>query len=291
MKFQPRFDPHRSELFAAGAMLIVLLLGFPTTAAAQDIERVKTLYIAAAYEEALAAMPAEPAGRARTDLEQYRALCLLALGREDEAVAAIERLVKDNPTYLPSESDMSPRMQAMFAEVRAKLVPDVARKVYADAKDAFDAKQADTAQAGFRRTLTVIDSLPESDREKLADLRMLAEGFLDLTNAKPVAPAKPEPPAAEKPAGDYVGPVPIREQLPIWTPPDSAAMQMEYVGLLHIVISEEGRVVAATILKTTHPLYDAAVMRAAKEWTYKPATRGGRPISSQKNIQIRLVPR
>ena len=275
------------------AAALGLLLGLPAIAAAQDIEKVKTLYIAAAYEEALAAMPSSVTGKARTDLEQYRALCLLALGREDEAVTTIERLVKDNPTYLPSESDTSPRMLTIFAEVRAKLVPDVARQVYAEAKEKFDAKDAEAAQAGFKRTLAVIDSLPESDREKLADLRMLADGFLDLTAARPVAPATPDPAPAAKPtaAEEYVGPVPVREQLPTWTPPDSAAMQSEYLGLLHIVISEDGRVVAATMMKGTHPLYDAAVMRAAKEWTYKPATRGGRPISSQKNIQIRLVPR
>ena len=288
----PAAAPARGPRGPAAAFAL-LLLGLPSVAAAQDIERVKTLYVAAAYEEALAAMPPDLTGKARTDLEQYRALCLLALGREDEAVTTIERLVKDHPTYLPSESDTSPRMLTIFSEVRGKLVPDVARQISTEAKDQFDAKNEEGAQAGFKRTLEVIDSLPEADREKLADLRMLADGFLDLTAAKPAASARSEAPAAEAPTAseEYVGPVPIREQLPVWNPPDSAAMQTEYVGLLHVVISEEGRVVAATVMKRTHPLYDAAVMRSAKEWTYKPATRGGRPIPSQKSIQIRLIPR
>lgn len=276
-------------------LLSMFLLGIAATAAAQDLERVKTLYVAAAYEEALAAMPSDVTGVLQTDLQQYRALCLLALGRDAEAIDAIGRLVKESPTYVPSKSDTSPRMRAIFDDVRAKLVPDVARKVYADAKEAFDARRTSAAQAGFKLTLEVIDSLPEADRQSLADLRMLAEGFLDLVAAASPLPPLPPPVAdvVEKlvDAGEYAPPVALREQLPVWTPPDSAAMQTEFLGVVQINIAEDGTVSSASIVKTSHPMYDAAVMRAAKGWTYRPATRGGRPVSSQKNIHIRLVPR
>ena len=258
-----------------------------------DIERVRTLYVAAAYEEALAAMPATATGVVRRDLEQYRALCLLALGREPEAVAAIERIVQDNPTYLPAESDTSPRMRSMFADVRARRVPEIAREIYSEAKKLFEAKDVNSALSGFRRTIEVIDSLPESDREGLRDLRLLVSGFSDLLAARPAAASEPPAPvpAIPEPAAEYLGPVTIREQLPSWVPPDAAARVREYVGLLRIEIGENGQVRNAVMIDATHPLYDAAAVRAAKSWTYKPATRGGKPVVAQKDIQVRLVPR
>ena len=267
-----------------------------TTVGAQngsDIEKVRTLYVAAAYEEALAAMPANATGVARRDLQQYRALCLLALGREAEAVTAIEQLVKDNPTYLPAESEISPRMRAMFADARSKLLPDIARDIYSDAKKSFDARDAESAQSGFRRTIEVIDSLPETDRKPLEDLRLLVSGFMDLIAAQPAPKPEPAPvnPLRMEPAAEYAGPVAIQEQLPTWTPPDTAAKTREYVGLLRIEIGEDGQVRSAVMVESTHPMYDAAAVRAAKTWTYRPATRGGRPVISQKDIRVRLVPR
>jgi TonB family protein len=258
-----------------------------------DIERVRTLYVAAAYEEALAAMPATATGVVRRDLEQYRALCLLALGREPEAIAAIERIVQDNPTYVPAESDTSPRMRSMFADVRSRRVPDIAREIYSAAKKSFDAKDVERALSGFRRTIEIIDSLPEADRQPLSDLRLLVSGFTDLLGAQRAPKAEPttSSPAIPEASAEFVGPVPIREQLPSWTPPDAAAKVREYVGLLRIEIGENGQVRNAVMIDGTHPLYDAAAVRAAKSWTYKPATRGGKPVVAQKDIQVRLVPR
>ena len=276
-------------------VVLGLLFGLTRAASAQDLERVKALYVAAAYEEALAAMPPAASRAVRTDLEQYRALCFLALGRETEAVGAIERVVRVDPMYLPPPSDTSPRMRGIFAEVRARLVPDLARQAYLEAKGRLDAQQPAAAQAGFKRTRDLIDSLAPEDRQSLADLRMLAEGFLSLTAA--ANPPAPIPAvgvlasdAAAAPAG-FVPPVAVREQLPVWSPPDSAAMRTEYVGVLLVTIAEDGTVSSASMLKPTHPAYDAAATRAARGWAYKPATRAGRPVPSQKHIQIRLVPR
>ena len=59
---------------------------------------------------------------------------------------------------------------------------------------------------------------------------------------------------------------------------------------MRVVISEDGRVESAIILKASHPSYDLAVLNATKQWLYKPATRGGRPVPAQKELQIRLMP-
>jgi len=199
---------------------IMLAWGIGAGAAgAQDLEKIRTLYIAAAYEDALAAMPAPDA--TSTEVEQFRALCLLALGRDDDARAAIERLVKKSPLFRPSADEMSPKMQALFSTVRAGLIPDLARSTYAEAKKAFEAKRDTEATAGFTRTIELIDSLPDENRGPLEDIRLLAAEFSDLATArapKPEAPpatkpaADPEVPAA--PAGPFVPAVAIDERLP-----------------------------------------------------------------------------
>jgi TonB family protein len=263
-----------------------------------DIERVRTLYVAAAYAEALAAIPSAEGEPARTDLEQYRALCLLALGRDVEAVSTIERLVRDQPTFVPPASETTPRMLSIFAAARSKLVPDVAKQAFADAKAAFEKKDVAAANAGFQRTLDLVDSLPDSEKSSLSDLRLLASGFLTLaTAARPAATSATEnagskaPATPPAPAGPYAPPVAIREELPTWNPPDTAARRTEYEGLLRVHIGADGKVLSATMVKRTHPNYDVAALRATKSWIYQPATRGGEPIASQKDIQIKLLPR
>jgi hypothetical protein len=275
------------------ALVLLVLCGpFAAPARGQDVERVRALYIAAAYEEALAAMPPSAAPGMKLEVEQYRALCLLALGRESEAAAAVEGIVRDNPTYLPSSRDTSPRMQSIFAAVRLKLLPEIARQAYTDGKSAFEAKDTGAARAALQRVIAIVESVPEADRGSLADLRLLATGFLDLADLRAAPEPAPEKPAGPAPAAlPYVAPVAIDEQLPAWNPPDNASMRSEYLGLLRVVIGEDGSVQSAEIVKISHPSYDVVLTRAAKAWRYRPATRGGRPVPSQKDIQIRLVPR
>jgi hypothetical protein len=258
------------------------------------VDRVRTLYDAASYEEALAAIPSPAGEPARTDLERYRALCLLALGREKEAVSTVERLVQDNPMFLPAAADTSPRMQAIFAAARLKLVPDIAKRTYAEAKAAYESRAREVAHLAFDRTIALIDSLPEAERAPLSDLRLLAGEFRELTAPKAAAgpdpvsapgPSRPDPPA------EYVGPAAIREQMPPWNPPDRSAARTEYLGLVRVLIGEDGHVQSALILKPSHPAYDGAVLSATKDWLYRPATRGGRAVTAQKELQIRLVPR
>ncbi len=220
---------------------IVSLLSVAGPAAAQDMARVRALYVAAAYEEALAAMPAGLSAAAGTELEQYRALCLLALGRENDARATIERLVKAHPTFVPPADEVSPRLRTLFTSVRSALLPGLVKQSYTDAKAAYEAKDREAARAGFQRTLELIDSVPEESRGALTDMRLLAAGFHDLVAAPP-APAEPAAPAppptspARPPSGVFVPAVAIRQELPPWTPTDPVSRRTEYVGLLQLQI-------------------------------------------------------
>jgi hypothetical protein len=169
----------------------------------------RELYASARYDEALAVLndlkTTENASSAeRRSIEQYRSLCLLALGRGTEAESAIAAVVTTDPTYLPSENDASPRVRAAFSEVRRRLLPELATSRYTEAKSAYDRKDYAAAINAFHRVLALLDDPDMAGR--LADLRVLASGFLDLSVAAATPRPEPKkevppPPAPTPPAG------------------------------------------------------------------------------------------
>ena len=70
------------------------------------------MYTAAAYDEALALLNQFESGALTDALEvnQYRAFCLLALGRSDDARKVIQEIVEANPTFQPPKTQVSPRL-------------------------------------------------------------------------------------------------------------------------------------------------------------------------------------
>ena len=92
-----------------------------------------------------------PASQSRA-IEQYRAFCLLALGRPADAEQAIEAVVAAEPSFQPGESDASPRIRSAFTSVRRRMLPSIIQQKYAQAKAAFDRKDfARRAPTGSRR--------------------------------------------------------------------------------------------------------------------------------------------
>ena len=77
----------------------------------------------------------------------------------------------------------------------------------------------------------------------------------------------------------------------MWLPPDSAAGAREYLGAIKVRIGVDGRVKSATIERATYPSYDARILQAARGWVYKPATRNGQVVESEKVIAFQLRPR
>ena len=211
--------PH-SRFLVLGAGFLVLG-GLSAPARAQDsLATIRELYASAAYEDALTALgrlPEKPrsSDEART-IEQYRAFCLLALGRSAEAEHAIETVVQGQPAYRPVDGDMSPRVRAAFVDVRKRLLPQIIQQRYADAKAAFDRRDFSAAAQGFQQAL---DLMTDPDvalvvaQPPLSDMRTLARGFHDLSASAatppplpsvPVAQARQQPAAAEltgSPAG------------------------------------------------------------------------------------------
>ena len=175
-----------SAKHCAAAILFLLLAPLPavadnTLAAARD------LYAAAAYEEALTILNQLSEGTHVPDeeraIQQYRAFCLLALGRTADAEQAIATVVALQPRYQPGESDVSPRVRTTFAEVRRRVLPTVIQQQYTIAKSSYDRKNYAEAAERFNYVLDVMNDpevRPVASQPPLSDLRVLATGFRDL---------------------------------------------------------------------------------------------------------------
>ncbi len=277
----------------------------------------RELYASARYEEALAllngsgvAQLTEP-GDVRTR-EQYRSLCLLALGRADEAETAIAAVVTTDPFYQPNEAEASPRVRSTFADVRKRLLPDIASERYAAAKAAYDRKAHAEAERQFRELLRLLDDPQMQGR--LGDLRTLTAGFVELAAAAaappppPPAPeATPKPertaPAGREPAAgvaaepkvysseddSVTAPVIIRQDVP--QVPASVTTMSRDRAVIEVTIDEQGRVAAMALRMRAHPVYDSMLLNAAKEWRYKPATLNGTPVKYRKLLQVSIARR
>src|SRR5262249_40727425 len=90
------------------SLLTVVCMAVAAPGLAQDeLAAARNMYRAAEYDDALNALtrledPARPAA-VRALIEQYRALCLLALGRPQDAQRAMEAAVSAAPAYRPSD--------------------------------------------------------------------------------------------------------------------------------------------------------------------------------------------
>ena len=289
-----------------------LMLAAAAPALGQDgqLSVARDLYASARYDEALAMLNGfrqQESGNLANlrSIEQYRSLCLLALGRGAEAEAAIAVVVASDPMYQPTETEASPRFRTAFSEVRQRQLPDIARTRYAAAKASFDRKDYSAAEQQFRELLRLIDDPDMGGR--LADLRLLVSGFLDLSAAAAAPPPepKPEPRRQEVPPPAPVVPdltkiytsddegvtpaTPIRQEVP--RVPAQVANQTRDRGILDVTIDEQGRVIAAAIRVGLHPIFDGQILLAAKEWRYQPATLNGRPVKFRKIIQITVTKR
>src|SRR5437867_10002240 len=190
-----------------GAFFVTGLLTAASAAAQEsgDLATARDLYASAAYDDALAVLNKlratdHPAGQSRA-IEQYRAFCLLALGRATDAEQAIEAVVAAEPTYQPSDSDASPRVRSAFTTVRRRMLPTIIQQQYAQAKAAFDRRDWPAAAEGFRWVLSALadpDVANEAKQPPLVDLKQLASGFEELS-AKAAAPPPPPPPPAPAP--------------------------------------------------------------------------------------------
>jgi tetratricopeptide (TPR) repeat protein len=294
------------KTWLASVVAVAVLLA-PAMRAEDSLSSARDLYAAAEYEDALLVLNKLRGVSQRTEdgasVEQYRAFCLLALGRAEDAVQAIEAVVTAEPSYQPSDADVSPRVRSAFKDVRRRMLPTIIEQRYASAKAAFDRKDFAAAEDGFKEVLAVLtdpDVGSAASQPPLSDIRMLATGFHELsaTAAAPPPPiaASPTPvqppPVAIEPVrpkiytmddAGVVPPVTVRQSLP---PFQFNSVRELPQGNLEIVIDERGLVESASIRRSIYPTYDTMVLDAAKNWLYKPATLDGAPVKYRKLVGI-----
>jgi hypothetical protein len=275
-------------------------------AAAQDtLARVRDLYTSAAYDEALALLNQvdRPSAQAEAEVDQYRAFCLLALGRSDDARKVIQQIVEANPSFQPSDAQASPRLRDAFRDVRRRVLPSIVRQTYREAKSAYDRKDFEAAGIGFESVVALLEDADVTGAGDLADLRILSKGFLDLVKttpppaAAPAATATAPPPTAAVPDAraifgptdaDVTPPVAISQAMPPWYP--SRHDTQIYQGALILVIDETGAVSSVRSQGQLPPPYLAVLRRAAASWTFQPAMRNGVPVKYSKTVGVRLSP-
>ncbi len=294
------------------ALLIAGILLTSTGAVAQDrdLTAARELYASAAYDDALAVLNRlrssdHPASQSRA-IEQYRAFCLLALGRAADAEQAIEAVVAAEPTYRPGDSDVAPRVRAMFSDVRRRMLPSIIQQKYAQAKAAFDRKDFVTAAAAFSQVLVTMaepEVSAEVSRPPLSDIRTLAVGFEELAS-KAIAPPPP-PPVVAVPApvalaamppsppriyvaGDpnVIPPLAINQSLPSFR----GVSPVQRVGRIEVLIDETGAVASAVMNVSVTTSYDKLALAAARAWRYTPAMVNGAPVKFRKVVQITVKP-
>jgi len=289
--------------------------------AENPLDDAKTHYAAAAYEEALSALR-RAAGSPdvdRIELEQYRVLCLIGLGRTAEAVDAVAAMIELDPRHVPSPAVASPKVRSLITTVRRQRLPGIIRSVIGRGRTALEQGAFEEAENDFGLALALVDDDALREWPDREDVRTLADGFTALTTtlrrraAAEAVQALPSKPPAQRPGERHADatsrtiqspvappaglagvtvqpPVPILQTMPAWLPPDAFASTREYHGILKIEIGIDGRVKSARIEDPSHPAYDGRLLHAARQWVFNPATRDGQPVESEKVIAVQLHP-
>ncbi len=235
-------------------LLTVWCLAAPL--AAQDgLSAAQALYADARYEDGLKAFDAMKAAggqppRTAFAIEQGRALCLLALDRGADAQQAIETMLHLDPSFKPKEDDTSPKIRAVFRDVRRRALAGVLQEVYASAKQAYERKAYDEAVTGFGQVLALLDD-PDLvlDAGPRADMRLVAKAFEDLSKAASSPPAPAPAAASAAPAGAAVADAPAA---PRGAVPGGAVAADQPAG------SRGAGASGTTSAAPAEPLYDAA---------------------------------
>ena len=270
------------------------------------LARAKELYRTAAYDEALVLLDGLSEGGPSDNLEinEYRVFCLVALDRKEDARSAIAALVAANPSYQLSEAQASPRVLAVFRDVRRSMLPELVQQAYAQAKAAFDRKDPHAA-AQFERVLTLLHDPDVVATPELTDLGIVAAAFRDLSAARDaaapaaIAPTTPAAPAAGAGTARANAPEPAvyREGEPGLVPPVTVAQPMPtaqlperriWTGAIEVLIDQTGKVLSARMTMPIYGTYDKQLLQAAMGWKYRPALKGGMPARYLKVVNIRV---
>lgn len=162
----------------------------------------KALYADASYDEALTVLKNSDAAEAH----QYRALCLIALGRTQEAERALEALINVAPTYAIDDADLPPRMVTMYTQTRRRIIPSVVKRMFTDARADFQAKNMAGARDKFEQVMTLTQDPAMANSAEAVDLQLLVASYIDIVKNSAPAPVQANAPVV---VGTFAAPAPI----------------------------------------------------------------------------------
>ena len=289
-------------------LAVLFTLTWNAPAAAADLDAAIALYAEASYEAALEALNAVDVDANVDMVDQYRALCFLALGRQFEAELSLERIVSRSPLYKMDATAVSPRVLDLFHQVRVRVLPTTAQELYVAAKARYDRNELAEARLAF---VTLGEVLQEASAlgagDNVQDLVQLGDGFLAIIEAKlapPPPPVEPEPsdpvePPIARPeegriytntAPNVVPPVAIERDIPPWLPPEGPLGQSTVRGSLEFIVDENGAVIQASITESMWAPFDRSLLNATRDWRFRPAMFGDTPVKFQQRLNIVLSP-
>jgi len=285
----------------------ILVFGVAARATAQDdpLKTARDLYESAAYVEALtelARVESAASTRATTmrDTGAYRTFCLVALGRDTEAQAAAESVIRRDPTLsIDQFPDASPRIAAMFETVRRRVLPQMIKDEFRTARTSAteNAPDSESRLGHVRQLLDAAERTGVWD-ETLADVRLIVDGFLDLghtaqslhtdSEAAPTTTTTAAPVSSSTNAG-IVPPAAVFQPQPI-IPASLLTLvrRLRRSATIDVVINEHGTVDEVIVKQSVTPAYDRLIAAAARTWRYKPALKDGVPIKFVSTVQINV---
>jgi hypothetical protein len=273
---------------ALSLVLTALLAGVPGFALGQtpsSLDQARNLYYAAAFEQALARVD-DLAGRGDAvapEVEELRAVCLLALGRRQEAYHSVSALVEAHPERAFDSVDLAPAVRDVLESIREQAFVDLMRRRYASAKTAFQSGDLDLAGREFEAVRSAFARLSAARASEVADLVSLSSDFLGLIDS-----ARQQVPDRARLYSDadpgIVLPAVLEQTVPL--PPNDRGIDFSGTVLLEIHIGRSGAVEVTYLQQGIHLVYDSMILAAARNWRYRPAMLGDQPVRFRKLLRI-----
>ena len=307
-------DVKMTALLVLFLALLASLPPSPVSAADDPLGDVTRSYGLAEYEETLLTLNRLDYQKFGATVDEYRALCFLALNRDVEAERAMESLIRRHPQPLDDLGQRPPKFAGLYSSVRKRLIPSIATAAYQRGKTSLERRDYEQAVEAFAEASTLASG---EGLEHLRDLRMLADEFRSLSEqqiqraqtpvlpeavlamALPLPVLPPPPPPREFPPiprvygpddDDVKAPIVIDQTLPAWNPPTPMARDRTFRGTLKLVVAEDGTVASAEITQGAFLWYGEQLLKVARQWRYRPAMKGNHAVRYRRIIDFNLRP-
>ncbi len=226
------------------------------------------LYDNAMYTQALEVLDRLSITTPTATVHQFRALCLLALGRSDTAERAMADIVAADPFFALDPEAASPRVIAQFAGVRRRLLPPHIRRGFAEATAFYRDGAKLWANERFTEVLRLLDDPALHNDQSLTDLTLVASAFVELTRAQTAPP--PPIAAVTRPVVAALGPV-----SPVTDPPFEP-VRPAAVTVVTLTAPAPAAAIVSPVVDSTTPA--PVRVSASAPAPYEPAVAVVRPL-------------